>query len=49
MVPYPVDRKAMDESVQMLRQAVQEARVGNKERMWSLQKLRHLVPPDAIY
>lgn len=46
-VPYPVDRGAMDESVQMLRQAVQEAKVGNKEKMWSLQKLREFVPPDA--
>lgn len=45
-VPYPVDRKAMDESIQMLRQAVQEAKIGNKEKMRSLQQLRRFVPSD---
>jgi hypothetical protein len=45
-VPYPVDRKAMDESIQMLRQAVQEAKIGNKEKMRSLQQLRRFVPSN---
>jgi hypothetical protein len=45
-VPYPVDRTAMDESIQMLKQTVQEARIGNKEKMRSLQSLRAFVPPD---
>jgi hypothetical protein len=43
-VPHPVDRKAMDESIQMLRQAVQEAKIGNKEKMRSLQQLRQFIP-----
>jgi hypothetical protein len=43
-VPYPVHRKAMDESVQMLKQAVHEARIGDKEKTRSLQRLRKLVP-----
>jgi hypothetical protein len=43
-VPYPVQRRAIDESIQMLRQAVQEARVGGKEKMRSLQRLRQFVP-----
>ena len=43
-VPYPVHRRAMDESVQMLKQAVQEARIGDKEKMRSLQRLRLFVP-----
>jgi hypothetical protein len=43
-VPYPVDRKAMDESIQILRQAVQEAKIGDQERMNSLERLRRFVP-----
>lgn len=47
-VPYPVDRKAMDESVQILRQAIEEARIGDKQKLRSLQKLRQFVPPNII-
>ena len=46
-VPYPVDRRAMDESISILREAVEKARLGDKERLNMLQKLRRLVPPDA--
>jgi hypothetical protein len=45
-VPYPVNRKAMDRSIDMLRQAVQEAKIGDKEKLLSLQRLRHFVPQD---
>ena len=43
-VPYPVDRKAMDESIEILKQTVQEAKVGDKEKLQSLQRLRQFVP-----
>ncbi len=46
-VPYPVDRKAMDESIQILKQSVQEAKIGEKEKLRSLQNLRQFVPADA--
>jgi hypothetical protein len=46
-VPFPVDRKAMDESIQVLRQAVEAAKVGEKEKLRSLQRLRRFVPEDA--
>ena len=46
-VPYPVDRKAMDESIQILKQSVQEARIGDQEKLRSLQRLRRFVPQDA--
>ena len=42
-VPYPVNRGAMDESIQILRQSVQEARIGNAEKLRSLQRLRRFV------
>jgi len=47
-VPHPVNRKAMDESIQILRQAIQEAKVGNKEKMQSLQRLRQIVPENMM-
>jgi hypothetical protein len=46
-VPFPVDRRAMDESIQVLRQAVQAAKIGNKEKTRSLQRLRRFVPENA--
>ncbi len=46
-VPFPVDRRAMDESTQMLRDTVKAARIGDKERLRSLQSLRRFVPENA--
>jgi hypothetical protein len=46
-VPFPVDRRAMDESIQVLRQTVQAAKIGDKEKMRSLQRLRRFVPENA--
>lgn len=46
-VPFPVDRKAMDESIQVLRQTVEAAKIGDKEKMRSLQRLRRFVPENA--
>jgi hypothetical protein len=43
-VPFPVDRGAMDESVQVLRLAVEAAKVGEKEKLRSLRRLRRFVP-----
>lgn len=43
-VPFPVERKAMDESIQVLRQAVEEAKIGDREKLQSLQRLRRYVP-----
>jgi hypothetical protein len=48
-VPYPVNRKAMDESIQILKQAIGEAKVGDKEKIKSLQRLRMFVPNDMSY
>jgi hypothetical protein len=48
-VPFPVDRRAMDESVQMLCDTVKAARIGDKERLHSLQRLRRFVPENAKF
>ena len=46
-VPFPVDRKAIEESIQILKQSVQAAKIGDKEKLQSLQRLRRYVPEDA--
>jgi len=43
-VPYPVDREAMDESVKILEDAVRMARLGDKEKLKALKRLRKYVP-----
>jgi hypothetical protein len=46
-VPFPVDRKAMDKSIRLLKQAVEAAKIGDKEKMRSLERLRRFVPENA--
>jgi hypothetical protein len=45
-VPYPVDKKAMDESIEVLRKGITEAKLGKKERLSALSRLSDFVPPD---
>ncbi len=45
-VPYPVDRKAMDESIDILKAGVEEAKVNDKEKLRALKRLRRFVPED---
>ena len=45
-VPRPVDRKAMDRSVGILQNAVENAQIGNREKLRALERLRKYVPPD---
>ena len=45
-VPFPVDRKAMDESIQILKKSVQEAKIDDKEKLRSLERLRRFVPEN---
>jgi hypothetical protein len=46
-VPFPVDRRSMDMSIQLLREAVEKARIGERERLRSLKRLRMLIPRDT--
>jgi hypothetical protein len=46
-VPFPVDRRAMDESIIMLRDTVKAARIGDKEKLNSLQRLRRFIPENT--
>ena len=46
-VPFPVNRRAMDESIQVLRESVQAARIRNREKLRSLQRLKRFIPENA--
>ncbi|MEA2089539.1 MAG: DUF763 domain-containing protein [Thermoproteota archaeon] len=42
-VPYPVNRPAMDKSIQILRDAIQNAEVNEKQRFRALKRLRRII------
>jgi hypothetical protein len=45
-IPFPVDREAMDESIRLLRDTVNASRIGDKDKLRSLQRLRRFVPEE---
>ncbi len=45
-VPYFVNRESMDKSIEMLRMAVDEAKIGNKEKLNSFERLRRFAAPN---
>jgi hypothetical protein len=46
-VPFPVNRGTYDEIIGILQNAVKQAKVGDKEKTCSLQRLRRFVPENA--
>jgi len=44
-VPKPVDRVAYDRSIEILQLSIEEASIGNKEKLDTLKRLRRFVPP----
>jgi hypothetical protein len=42
-VPYPVDRKTYDETIEILDNAIKQAKVGRKEKIRAVKRLRTLV------
>jgi hypothetical protein len=46
-VPYPVDRNAMDESTEIIRQGIKQAKIGNKERIYALKRLKDIIPKNS--
>ncbi len=46
-VPFPVDRKAMDDAIRYLEKGVEEAKLKKREKLEAVQRLRALVPEDA--
>ena len=47
-VPYPVDRKAMDRSIEILRAGIEESKLESKDKLEAVRRLRSLVPPDRV-
>ncbi len=47
-VPYPVDRAVMDQTTEIIKQGVEESKVGDKEKLHALQRLRRFVPEDVV-
>jgi hypothetical protein len=47
-VPFPVNRGAMDESIGILRETVEAAKIGETERLRALQRLRRYVPSQRL-
>lgn len=43
-VPFPVDKKVMDETTDVIKSGVEEAKIGKKEKLRALQRLKKYVP-----
>jgi len=48
-VPFPVDRKAMDETTEVIRSGVQQAKVGDKEKVKALKRLHEFFSDDRLF
>ncbi|MBN2065904.1 MAG: DUF763 domain-containing protein [Candidatus Thermoplasmatota archaeon] len=46
-VPYPVDRKAMDESTALIQSGIERAKVGDTEKMHAIKRLKAFVSTDS--
>jgi hypothetical protein len=44
-VPYPVPRKSYDEAIQFMEKAIEEAKLGRKDKVVGLRRLRKFAPP----
>ncbi len=43
-VPFPVDRRAMDESIEILKAAVERSKLGSREKLEAIRRLRKFAP-----
>ncbi len=46
--PYPVDRKTYDRSIEVLSVAVENAKLGNKEKLHALRRLKEFLPKEDV-
>ncbi len=47
-VPFPVQRREYDEAIKVIETAIQQAKLGNVERIEALKRLRSYAPPSHI-
>jgi hypothetical protein len=45
--PFPVDRQTYDQSIDVLKEAVARAKVGDRERLDAIKRLNRLVEPRS--
>lgn len=45
-VPYPVDKKAMDKSISIIKDGIDQAKIGKKEKLRALKRLQRFIPPE---
>ncbi|MDQ1279834.1 MAG: uncharacterized protein QG670_1096 [Thermoproteota archaeon] len=45
-VPFPVDRRSMDSSIEFLREAVEQARIGHEEKLSAFKRLKAMVTEE---
>ena len=43
-MPYPVDRKVMDESIEILKRGIEEAKVGKEEKLKAFRRMKNIIP-----
>lgn len=43
-VPYPVDRKTMDKTIEVIKTGVEEAKVGREEKLRAIRRLKDFMP-----
>lgn len=46
-IPFPVDRKSMDRSIQFLREAIEQSKIGDKEKLSALKRLGHIASKEC--
>jgi hypothetical protein len=44
-IPYPVDRKRYDRSIEILQTGIEEAKLGSKEKLTAIKQLKHKIIP----
>lgn len=42
-VPFPVDRKAMDESTMIIKSGIEQAKIGNKQKLHAFKRLQNFI------
>jgi hypothetical protein len=46
-VPFPVDRRAMDESTQIIKSGIEQAKIGNKDKIHAIKRLKNFVTSSS--
>lgn len=44
--PYPVDRETYDRSIEILKTAVENAKIGDKEKLYAIKRLKDFIPRE---